>query len=392
MRKGSFLLLLSQQIFVPMLLTCRVGRCFVGRPAGRRESQRRLFSLAAEATAESRRKKRVVFLGTPAVAAATLEMLLKASTTNDFSVVACVSQPAAPKGRKKQLQSSDVALLAEQLGVEVILTPPTARDAYFLKQMRLLEPDLCVTAAYGQFLPQAFLDIPKKGTWNIHPSLLPKWRGAAPLQRSLEHGDTTVGVTVLQTVLAMDAGPIVAQVERPVTDDDASADDLLRELFATGADLLVDNLPRLWDDTITYADQDHDQATKAHKLDAKEAKLELHLDDDRNDDRSVAARARDKVRAFAPWPGTWVNVRRGDDDAEPQRLKVLAARLYDDAAGSDDDRASVVTLAPDGALLAPCADGSILAIRRVQPANGKPMDAAAYWNGLRGEPLRIVHD
>ena len=321
--------------------------------------------------------KKVVFLGTPAVAAQTLDTFLKAQ--GDFEVVACVSQPAAMKGRKKVLVPSDVTTMAQDRGVDVILTPPSARDSYFLHQMRLLKPDLCVTAAYGQFLPTAFLDIPTYGTWNIHPSLLPKWRGAAPLQRALEAGDKTVGVSVLETVLKMDAGPIVAQQERLVTDDD-TAENLLNELFQTGIKLLIENMPDLWRERVAYRSQTDDDATKAAKLDVSEARLRLLTEDD-SDPRSIAERARDKVRAFSPWPGTWVNVLRSE---ELQRLKILSAHVGE--GGADD-----ITF-EDNALLATCADGSTLAIDRVLPANGKPMDAAAYWNGLQGKPLRLAPD
>ena len=123
-----------------------------------------------------------------------------------------------------------------------------------------------MTAAYGQFLPKAFLAIPKHGTMNVHPSLLPRWRGAAPLQRSLEAGDAEVGVTVLRTVLKMDAGPVAAQRTRAVEDgDDCAA--LLDELFGVGAQLLIDDvMPGLWDGSLECAPQDGDLATEAPKL------------------------------------------------------------------------------------------------------------------------------
>lgn len=164
-------------------------------------------------------KRKVVFLGTPDVAAISLELLLQASRTGEssqgaaFEVVRAVSNPPARAGRKKTLTPCPVQTLAESEGIPV-MTPTTARDEAFLAELEALQPDLCVTAAYGQFLPRRFLDIPKCGTLNVHPSLLPRYRGASPVQRCLEAGDAETGVTVAFTVLKMDAGPVVKQTVR----------------------------------------------------------------------------------------------------------------------------------------------------------------------------------
>lgn len=161
-------------------------------------------------------RKKVVFLGTPDIAASSLELLLEASRQGNgggFDVVRAVSNPPARTGRKKVLQPSPVQALAESEGVPV-MTPATARDEEFLAELEELEPDLCITAAYGQFLPKRFLSIPKFGTLNVHPSLLPLYRGASPVQRCLEAGEARTGVTVAFTVLKMDAGPVVRQTVR----------------------------------------------------------------------------------------------------------------------------------------------------------------------------------
>lgn len=161
---------------------------------------------------ESSRKK-VVFLGTPEVAASSLELLLQASRQGKgggFDIVRAVSNPPARVGRKKVLQPCLVQALAESEGVPV-MTPTSAKDESFLEELEELGPDLCITAAYGQFLPRRFLEIPKFGTLNVHPSLLPRYRGASPVQRCLEAGEPETGVTVAFTVLKMDAGPIVRQ-------------------------------------------------------------------------------------------------------------------------------------------------------------------------------------
>ena len=180
---------------------CRQGRCFAHMSDG---------------SGQGADRKKVVFLGTPDVAALSLELLLEASRRGiggEFDVVRAVSNPPARTGRKKVLQPSPVQALAESAGVPV-MTPAAARDDEFLAELESLEPDLCITAAYGQFLPQRFLDIPKLGTLNIHPSLLPRYRGASPVQRCLEAGEPETGVTVAFTVLKMDAGPVVRQKVR----------------------------------------------------------------------------------------------------------------------------------------------------------------------------------
>lgn len=165
------------------------------------------------------KKRKVVFLGTPDVAAISLELLLQASREGGgsqgatFEIVRAVCNPPARAGRKKTLNPCPVQTLAESKGIAV-MTPTTARDEAFLAELEALQPDLCVTTAYGQFLPRRFLDIPKFGTLNVHPSLLPRYRGASPVQRCLEAGEAETGVTVAFTVLKMDAGPVVRQTVR----------------------------------------------------------------------------------------------------------------------------------------------------------------------------------
>ena len=238
-----------------------------------------------------------------------------------------------------------------------------------------LKPDVCVTAAYGQFLPKSFLSIPLLGTLNIHPSLLPRWRGAAPVQRSLENGDEKVGVTVLQTVLKMDAGPIAAQsVPRAVKEGDTAAT-LLDELFDEGCDLLInDVLPSLFDGSLEMREQNDSDVTEAPKLTKDEGFLDVLGDPD---SRTIAEACRDKVGLRA-WPGTFLNVRRA---TRQDRLKVLEARIGD-AVDSVSYRKPALSI--------PCADGSALDLLRVQPPNKKAMDAASFWNGLRGAELEFL--
>ncbi|OAY74951.1 Methionyl-tRNA formyltransferase, partial [Ananas comosus] len=160
------------------------------------------------------RKKNLVFLGSPQVSASVLHKLLAASEDPDsiFQLAAIVTQPPAARDRGRKLMPSAVAQLALERGFprELIFTPERAAEVAFLSNLSALNPELCITAAYGNILPQKFLDIPSCGTVNIHPSLLPQYRGAAPVQRALQDGVTETGVSLAYTVRALDAGPVIA--------------------------------------------------------------------------------------------------------------------------------------------------------------------------------------
>jgi methionyl-tRNA formyltransferase len=318
----------------------------------------------------------VAFLGTPAVAARSLELLLDASTARDptssYEIVTVVSQPPAPVGRKKVLTRSPVHALAAERGVSV-LTPPSAKDEGFLDALAALELDLCITAAYGCFLPRAFLALPKRGTLNLHPSLLPKYRGAAPVQRALEAGEETTGVTVLFTVLKMDAGPIVRQAPVQLAGDEQSGE-LLLSLFELGTRELIRALPSVWSGQASeYARaQEEAHATHAPKLSKEDALASFEA--------MGAATIHNRVRAFAEWPGTLVSLYVG---GQPTEVKLCRTRLpSSDAISPPQTRA----LWLDGdALAVECAGGSTLHILELQVAGRKRVDARAFWNGLQGK-------
>ena len=319
--------------------------------------------------------KKMVFLGTPSVAARSLELILEASREGrggGFELAAVVSQPPTRSGRKMKLTPSPVHLLAEREGLP-LFTPPDAKDDEFLSALESIRPDVCVTAAYGCFLPQRFLDIPQKGTLNIHPSLLPLYRGAAPLQRSLENDDEYGGVTVLFTALKMDAGPVLRQRRRAMRSSEEQAPELLLSLFEEGSHLLVDALPSVWDGSCAadLVPQDEAAATKAAKVTKEEAELRL--------DQMGARAAHARVRAFAGWPGTWVYLSIGGEPAV--RAKIGLTRAAADATPAPPTRA----ISRDGdALQFTCADGSVLEVLRITMPGRKPVDATAFWNGLNG--------
>jgi folate-dependent phosphoribosylglycinamide formyltransferase PurN len=200
---------------------------------------------------------RIVYFGSGAFAVPPLERLHKAG----YPILAVVSQPPKPAGRGMRLQPTPVHSLAESLGLPV-LTPQRARDPEFIEQLRALAPDLIVLASYGKILPQAVLEIAPLGNWNLHGSLLPKYRGASPIQYALLNGERETGVTLMEMVAEMDAGDIYLQATEPIhPDDDYGA--LEARLAARAASLLLDGLERLQAGTLIRAPQDHAAATYA---------------------------------------------------------------------------------------------------------------------------------
>jgi len=330
---------------------------------------------------DARPKKKVVFLGTPSIAAQSLEKLCAhAAQAGTWEICSVVTQPAQMQGRgsKRALTSSPVALAAEASGIPV-LAPERAKDEAFLEKLEALEPDLCVTAAYGQWLPKRFLTCPRLGTLNIHPSLLPKWRGASPIQRSLEAGDGETGVTILWTVAKMDAGPIAAQVTRPL-DGDEKAPELLAEMFSEGTDLLANLLPDVFSGVCTPESsqvQDEDGVVHADKITVDEAQVCFSI--------SSAAVVHNRVRGFAGWPGVWSWFRVGE--GEPGRYKLITTRIADPMEIPESSRGTREVAVVKGRLLVPCADGSALELLEIQAPGKRALDARAFSNGLRGASM-----
>lgn len=276
-----------------------------------------------------------------------------------------------------------VAEMAAKYGFppEKILTPFKAREEDFLEEMAKLAPDLCITAAYGNMLPTAFLNIPRYGTLNIHPSLLPKFRGAAPVQRAVEAGVEETGVSVAYTVLACDAGPVLAQ-RRVAPGDDIQAPQLLEQLFSQGTELLLERIDSVMDEAAIDSATPQDETAVVHA--AKVAKEEGVLDF-----KLPARTLHNKVRGFAGWPGTtaafMVEGRKAEDGESNVVLKIIRTRL----GPVNGDPAQPPRLV-DGTMQLTCADGSVLEVLTVQPPGKKPMEASAFWNGLQGRGIRLL--
>ncbi|KAF8100008.1 hypothetical protein N665_0233s0010 [Sinapis alba] len=243
---------------------------------------RRFICVNASATlssvAPSPKKKPLIFLGSPQVSVTVLEALFDASSApnSSFEVAGIVTQPPARRDRGRKVLPSPVAQYALEKGLpsDLIFSPEKAGDEAFLSTLRDLQPELCVTAAYGNILPTKFLNIPVHGTVNIHPSSLPLYRGAAPVQRALQDGVQETGVSLAFTVRKLDAGAVIAY-KRFQVDDQIKAPELLSLLFSEGSKLLIRELPSIFDGSakLKAVPQDDSKATLAPKIAPDEAWL-----------------------------------------------------------------------------------------------------------------------
>ncbi|KAK4758418.1 hypothetical protein SAY87_019719 [Trapa incisa] len=331
------------------------------------------------------RKKPLVFLGSPQVSAIVLDALFNASLAPDssFEVAAIVTQPPARRDRGRKLMPSPVAQYAIDNGFspELIFTPVRAGEEAFLSSLKALQPEICITAAYGNILPRKFLNIPQLGTVNIHPSLLPQYRGAAPVQRALQDGVNETGVSLAFTVRALDAGPVIA-TERIKVDDQIKAPDLLNILFSKGSTLLVQELPSILNGSAMEKahPQDDMKATLAPKINPEESWLCFDVE---------APVLHNKVRAFAGWPGTRAKLFMFDKKTSNHsvlELKIITTRASGQtktSAGGADDVSF-----RNNALIIPCGGRTELEVLEVQLPGKKVVSAGAFWNGLRGHLLK----
>lgn len=302
---------------------------------------------------------RIVFAGTPDFAARHLSHLLD----TDVDIVGVYTQPDRPAGRGKKLQPSAVKQLAEANQLPVF-QPESLKNQAAQQELNALRPDVMVVVAYGLLLPQAVLDIPTKGCLNVHGSLLPRWRGAAPIQRAVWAGDTESGVAIMQMEAGLDTGPVLLEKRCAIAADETSAS-LYKKLEALGPQALVDALGDL-DTYQTKAQvQNEQQATYAKKLSKTEAQI------DWNESAAFIERC---TRAFTPWPVSWCESAHLGDQ---KTIKVLAAEIAQGA--SQQAPGTIVQSTNDGIDVA-TGDG-ILRITKAQMPGKKPQPAATLING-----------
>ena len=302
---------------------------------------------------------KIVFGGTPDVAVPSLDAL----ADSRHELLAVVTRPDAPRGRGKKLTASRVAQRAVDLGIEV-LKPQRPRDEEFVIRLNELAPDCCPVVAYGALLPQRVLDIPRHGWINLHFSLLPAWRGAAPVQHAILAGDQLTGATTFQIVLELDAGPIFATVREPIRPND-TAGDLLHRLSLSGARILVDTLDGIEDGTLTATAQPETdaQVSYASKINVEDAHI----------DWTQPAEVVDRlIRACTPAPGAWTTFR-------DERFKINSAQLSDFVLPPGRLEISKRSVRVGTATQA-------LELDEVQAQGKKPMAAADWARGVTFEP------
>ncbi|MEV5706990.1 methionyl-tRNA formyltransferase [Actinoallomurus sp. NPDC052274] len=298
---------------------------------------------------------RLVFAGTPETAVPALEALLESR----HEVVAVVTRPDAPAGRGRRLTPSPVAERAAEAGVEV-LKPAKVKDPEFLDRLRDIAPDCCPVVAYGALIPRSALDIPRHGWVNLHFSLLPAWRGAAPVQHAVLHGDDITGAATFQIEADLDTGPVFGVVTEPILPEDTSGD-LLGRLAGTGAHLLVATMDGIEDGTLEPRPQPADGVSYAAKLTP---------DDARVDWSKPALRVDRLLRACTPAPGGWTTFRG-------ERLKLGPVRPVPDAEPLAPGRLRVTKRE----VLAGTGTHPVL-LGQVQPQGKQRMDAAAWARGV----------
>src|SRR6266851_7141848 len=307
---------------------------------------------------------RLVFAGTPQAAVPALDALL----ASRHEVAAVVSRPDAPAGRGRKVEASPVARRAAAAGVEV-LTPARARDPEFLDRLREIGPDCCPVAAYGALLPQAALDIPPHGWVNLHFSILPAWRGAAPVQHAILHGDDITGATTFRLVAELDAGPVFGVLTEPVRASD-TAGDLLKRLAVAGAELLVATLDGIESGELEARPQPHDGVSYAPKLDRADARVNWKL----------PAQAIDRlIRACTPAPGAWTTLNGATLKLGPISLAGVAAADGPDLLPGEVRVVGQAVLAGTGTTPVRLGD--------VQAEGKRTMPAADWARGVRGADL-----
>ncbi len=295
----------------------------------------------------------IIFAGTPEFAAPALAALIEAG----HQIVMVLTQPDRPAGRGMKLKASPVKVLAEQHGLHVF-QPETLKDTAVQAQIEAVHADVMVVAAYGLIIPTVILNMPRFGCYNIHASLLPRWRGAAPIHRSILAGDTETGVTIMEVVPALDAGAMVSRGVVPITDIDTTQT-LHDALSKTGADLMVQAMAELQEKGILPATpQDEALVTYAHKLEKSEATIDW---------QKSAAEISRQVRAFNPFP-----VAQGELKGEVYRIWMATAKAGKASAGE------IVNI-HDGVTVG-CGDG-LLHITELQAPGGKRLSAQVFVQG-----------
>lgn len=295
---------------------------------------------------------KIIFAGTPDFSVGCLQALLAAN----HEIVAVYCQPDRPAGRGRKLQAGPVKQCALDNNLPVY-QPISLKDEQEQATLAAHDADLMVVVAYGLLLPQAVLDTPTYGCINVHASLLPRWRGAAPIQRCIEAGDALTGVTIMQMDAGLDTGDMLHKVQLPITAD-LTGGELHDQLATLGAEALVNTVANI-PSKLTPEKQDNTQANYAHKLDKQDARIDWHAD---------AAKTQNKIRAFNPWPVCWTEL-------NGERVRIWNAQTE-----SGQAEAGLILEANKNGVLVGTGSG-LLRVTRLQLPGNKPLAAAQLANG-----------
>ena len=305
---------------------------------------------------------RIIFMGTAELSCASLEKLCGDAR---FQVVAVVTQPDKPKGRDLKLQPSPVKVLAQKFNLPV-LQPLKARDEAFVTELRTLKPDLIVVVAYGQILPQSILDLPPYGCLNVHTSLLPKYRGAAPIQWAIANGEAETGVTIMKMDAGLDTGPVLSLSRTAIVaaDDSQILHDRLAQL---GAELLVKTITDYVAGKTRPQPQPAEGSTYAAKIKKEDGQIDWNL---------PAKQVWNRLRAFTPWPGAFTFL--------PATPKPLLLKIWKLEVVEKSGRAGEVLSADKDGITVACGQGAVR-ILELQLEGGKRLTTAQF---LAGHPLK----
>jgi methionyl-tRNA formyltransferase len=305
---------------------------------------------------------RVVFLGTPDFALPTLQALLE---DREYQVCGVITQPDRPSGRGQRVTPPPVKFLAAQAGIPVLQPDRLRKDPEALKFMQAVAPDIAIVVAYGQILPREFFEFPRHGTVNLHASLLPRYRGAAPIVHTLLNGDPMTGVTIMKIAEGMDTGDILAKLEIPV-DENATTGDLERVLGREGACLLVRTIPAYISTEIQPLPQEEALATYAPRITKEHALIDWN---------KPAFTLHNQVRALNPWPVTTARFR-------DQWVKIWRSEKSGDRAPEASRPGQIIGVRHEG-LEVVCGEATLLVLKEVQQEGRRRISARDFANGVK---------
>lgn len=306
---------------------------------------------------------KTIFAGTPEFALPYLKGLLDSP---DFDVLGVITQPDKPSGRKQELTPSPVKILAQESGLKVFQPEKLRKDEAIAVELAALQPDLLIVVAYGQIIPQAILDLFPKGCINVHPSLLPKYRGASPIQNTILNGDKTTGVSIMLMDAQMDHGPILAQSSAALTGEETN-ESLHQKLAESGVPLLIQTIKDYLAEKITPQPQNEAEATYCQTITKEDGRIAW---------QDEAVKIKNKIYAFYPWPATWTIL-------NGQRLKIFPPVEISD----EPLRPGQVKINGEQLIIGTGA-GSLL-LHQIQLEGKKPTDTGSFIRGLKNHDLSL---